>query len=40
MSVYRRAVWQLTIMTCGNGNNYFQFSPLFKFLVQFSTPIL
>jgi len=40
VSVYHRATWQLTIMTCGSGNNYFQFSLLFKILVQFSTPIL
>jgi len=38
MSVYHRAMWQLTMMTRGGGNSYFQFSPLFKFLVQFSTP--
>jgi len=37
MSVYHRVMWQRTIMTRGSGNNCFQFSPLFKFLVQFST---
>jgi len=37
MSIYHRATWQLTIMTCDSGNSCFQFNPLFKFLVQFST---
>jgi len=38
VSVYYRAMWQLTIMTRGSGNSCIQFSSLFKFLIQFSTP--
>jgi len=26
VSVYHRAMWQLTIMACGSGNSCFQFS--------------
>jgi len=37
VSVYRRVTWQLTIMTRDSDNNCFQFNPLFKYLVQFST---
>jgi len=40
MSVYHHATCQLSIMTHGSGNSCFQFSPQFKFLIQFSTPIL
>jgi len=40
MSVYRCTTCQFPIMTRGCGNSYFQFSPLFKFFVQFSTSIL
>jgi len=40
MSVYCRATWQLTIMTRGSANSCFQFSPLFKFLVQCIIQIL
>jgi len=40
MLVHHRDTWQLIIITRGSGNIYFQFSPLFKFLVQFSTQIL
>jgi len=28
MLVYHRATWQLTIMTCGSGHSFFQFSTL------------
>jgi len=39
MLVYHRATWQLTIMTRDSDNSCFQFSPLFKFFVQFSIQI-
>jgi len=39
MSVYHRAMWQLTIMTHGSVIAVFNLVPQFKFFIQFSTPI-